>query len=348
MTRILGVGFLGAGPATQAIHLPTLARLQNKFRIANVMDPVGATAEAVAARVGAAWTTDAAALLADPAVDVVAISSPSQFHAEQALAAIAAGKRGILIEKPLAVTREEADAIADAAREAGTAIIVGAMHVFDPGWRAALEHHAEKMCGASFIRQTVALPPNPVFEDRATEIASRVGPPPPRDYSQPEVRAAAIRGGILGLAIHDLPLVRQLVADWAEIEVLSARALAPFGYVLNMRAGAQLIQMVASFHRHCAAAWSLECHGQDGVTTVNFTPSYVHAGSADVAWTGPEGSTTIRSKRSNGYEAEWEHIHAMLVDNAPPIQTIADALDDFSFAMQVADGAAREAAKDWF
>ncbi|MES2301779.1 MAG: hypothetical protein V4521_06860 [Pseudomonadota bacterium] len=63
MTRILGVGFLGAGPATQAIHLPTLARLQNQFRIANVMDPVGATAEAVAARVGAAWTTDAAALL---------------------------------------------------------------------------------------------------------------------------------------------------------------------------------------------------------------------------------------------------------------------------------------------
>lgn len=348
MTQIFGVGFLGAGPATQAIHFPTLARLQDRFRIASVMDPVGATAEAVAERVGSAWTTDMDTLLADPAVDVVAISSPSQFHAAQALAAIAAGKRAILIEKPLAISREEAEAIAVAARQAGTAIVVGAMHVFDPGWRAALLHHAEKMRGASFIRQTVALPPNPVFEDRATEIASRGGPPPPRDYSQPDVRAAAIRGGILGLAIHDLPLVRQIVADWAEVEVLSARALAPFGYVVNMRAGAQLIQMVASFHRHCATAWSLECHGSAGVTTVNFTPSYVHAGSAQVTWAGPDGTTTIRSQRSNGYEAEWEHIQAMLAHSAEPIQSIDDALDDFSFAMQVADGAAREAAKDWF
>ena len=35
---MLGVGFLGAGPVTQAIHLPTLASLGERFRVARVMD----------------------------------------------------------------------------------------------------------------------------------------------------------------------------------------------------------------------------------------------------------------------------------------------------------------------
>jgi Oxidoreductase family, NAD-binding Rossmann fold len=48
-----------------------------------------------------------------PEVGVVAICSPGQFHAAQVEAATAAGKRGILCEKPLATTVEEAQLIAD-------------------------------------------------------------------------------------------------------------------------------------------------------------------------------------------------------------------------------------------
>jgi myo-inositol 2-dehydrogenase / D-chiro-inositol 1-dehydrogenase len=42
-----------------------------------------------------------------------AICSPAQFHVAQVEAATAAGKRGILCEKPLATTVEEAQLIAD-------------------------------------------------------------------------------------------------------------------------------------------------------------------------------------------------------------------------------------------
>ena len=34
----IGVGFLGAGPVTQAIHLPTLARLTETFAVVHVND----------------------------------------------------------------------------------------------------------------------------------------------------------------------------------------------------------------------------------------------------------------------------------------------------------------------
>jgi predicted dehydrogenase len=57
-------------------------------------------------------------LVADPEVDVVYVASPHSEHLEHALLAIAAGKH-VLIEKPMAVTAEQARRIVRAAREAG-------------------------------------------------------------------------------------------------------------------------------------------------------------------------------------------------------------------------------------
>ena len=53
----IGVGFLGAGPVTQAIHLPTLARLTETFAVVHVNDIDATVAASVAARVGAAHST---------------------------------------------------------------------------------------------------------------------------------------------------------------------------------------------------------------------------------------------------------------------------------------------------
>lgn len=61
--------------------------------------------------------TSVEALCGDDEVDVVYISSPHPFHAEHALAAIAAGKP-VLIEKPIAMSADEAEQIASAARNA--------------------------------------------------------------------------------------------------------------------------------------------------------------------------------------------------------------------------------------
>ena len=61
-------------------------------------------------------------LVADPEVDAVYVASPHPFHAEHSLLAIAAGKH-VLVEKAFTVNAAQAQRIADAAREAGVAVV---------------------------------------------------------------------------------------------------------------------------------------------------------------------------------------------------------------------------------
>src|SRR5664279_3189635 len=62
------------------------------------------------------------ALVADPGIDAIYVATPHPSHREQALAAIAHGKH-VLIEKPIAMSADEAREIADAGRRAGLLVM---------------------------------------------------------------------------------------------------------------------------------------------------------------------------------------------------------------------------------
>ena len=341
MTDRIGVGFLGAGPVTQAIHLPTLARLTDVFRVAKVMDVSENVARSVAARVDASFTTGIDALLADPDVDVIAICSPHQFHAEQVIAACRAGKKAVLCEKPFATTGEQARSIAAVSVETGVPILVGAMHAYDPGWLAAKQAIASAGATAQLIRSSIVLPPNARFEDFATEVITRPAPATP-DFDDPEVVAGVVSAGVMGLAIHDLPLVRSLLTDWRDLEVLSSSALAPFGYSIVCRSGDQVVELHALMSQNWAPSWHLQVFSAEQVATVGFTPSYVHAGSA-VARIETPGLTTVHGPTDyNGYEGEWHEL-AKIVSGAAPAIEAADLIDDLKFALSIAELAAHRA-----
>jgi phthalate 4,5-cis-dihydrodiol dehydrogenase len=70
------------------------------------------------------------ALCADPAIDVVYVATPHQFHAAHARLAFAAGKHA-LVEKPMALTLDECRSMVDAARAAHRYLVVGHSHSFD-------------------------------------------------------------------------------------------------------------------------------------------------------------------------------------------------------------------------
>lgn len=333
----LGVGFLGAGPVTQAIHLPSLARLTDLFAVAHVMDADAAVAGAVASRAGARSSTTMDELLADPAVDVVAICSPNRFHAAQVIAACRAGKRAVLCEKPFATSPEEAAEISAVSAETGVPIVVGAMHTFDPGWLAAEEMWGDLPETAHTIRSAIVLPPNARFEDFATEVIARPAWPA-MDLSDPNVVAGALEGGVLGLAIHDLPLVRRFVPRFDDLQVLHAGPVKPIGYVLVLRAGGRTIELTAAMTSTWQPDWSFEVIGPDAALTVQFTPSYVQAGSA-VAQLIRDGRRTIAGPFDhNGYEGEWRRIAAIASGTAEPPSTQA-LIDDLSFALAIAAGA---------
>lgn len=127
---LLQVGVIGTG-MIGALHARNLTRATQRATVAAVMDIDEARAQAVAADCGAKAFTDAAALIADPAVDAVLIASPDAFHAEQAIACIEADKP-VLCEKPMATTVAEAERVLRAELAAGRRLAqVGFMRVYD-------------------------------------------------------------------------------------------------------------------------------------------------------------------------------------------------------------------------
>lgn len=337
MTPTIGVGILGAGPVTQAIHLPTLARLTDTFTIEHIMDVSPEVARSVATRVGARWTSSMEELLADPAVEVVAVCSPHRFHAAQVIAACLAGKKAVLCEKPFAMTGAEAEQIAAVSAQTGVPIIVGAMHAYDPAWLAISERVSSS--DMHTIRSSIVLPPNIRFEDFATEVHGR-----PNDVDVPfPADASAVAGmladGVMGLAIHDLPLIRALSgARWNEVRVHSAEVLRPFGYLIVLSIGGVHVELHALLSDNWSPDWHLTAVGDNLIAEIEFTPSYVQAGSGASRITSVGQEITFIPADFNGYEGEWREL-ALVAGGAEPRLASQALIDDLRFALDISEKA---------
>ncbi|MBF0326121.1 MAG: bi-domain-containing oxidoreductase [Alphaproteobacteria bacterium] len=133
----VGVGILGAGSFLQAVHIPNMLAMPESFQMVGVMNRTGASAKAVAERIGAAYAaTDADAILGDPAVGLVVIGTRHDLHGSLVLAALKAGK-AVLVEKPLCLTHAELDAIEDFTRAHpdGPLLLTGFNRRFSPAMR---------------------------------------------------------------------------------------------------------------------------------------------------------------------------------------------------------------------
>ena len=72
---------------------------------------------------GITWMPTYEEMLAYPDVDAICICTPSGLHAEEAIAALRAGKH-LVIEKPVSIVNEDADRILAAAEESGKVVSV--------------------------------------------------------------------------------------------------------------------------------------------------------------------------------------------------------------------------------
>lgn len=127
---MIGVGIIGAGHFG-AVHARAIAAVP-ELRLAGVCRNERTAVEAFAAEHGGAPYEDWRLLLDDPAVEAVVIATPHALHTEIAVAAAQAGKH-ILLEKPMAPTLAECDAINQAVAAAGTRLMIGhVMHFAHP------------------------------------------------------------------------------------------------------------------------------------------------------------------------------------------------------------------------
>jgi predicted dehydrogenase len=333
------VGIIGAGPGVAALHLPVLGRLPGLFRVAHIADAGSGRARNLAEGCGARWSVGEAELLADPAVEVVAICSPPTEHARHILAALASGKRAIFCEKPLAATGQEADAVISACRAADAVLVVGTNHLFDAAWGRA-KHHLVALKGrVQAVSVTLALPPNDRYHQMVAEggpfQAARRGRP---DVGEPAVAAGVLRQLLTGLAIHDLPAVRDIAPGMDE--VVYARLAPPIGYAVGYRAGDVLVQLaLAMLPEGPDALWRMTIATSHDRIEVTFPPAFVHAGSAATRVRSVDGQwTEYRRDEEDGYVAEWRLLASLLEGEAP--MEYDELLADAHYVLDLADAAA--------
>ena len=128
----LGLGIAGLGMAGAV--MVRAAAAHPGIKLCAAADPHDAPRAAFARDCNALAYADIRELCADPAVEAVYIATPHQFHAEHAAIAATAGKH-IILEKPMALTLADCDAIIAAAERADVRLIVGHTHAFDPAVR---------------------------------------------------------------------------------------------------------------------------------------------------------------------------------------------------------------------
>ena len=129
----IGLGICGLGMAGGVMVRAAAAHSGYALRAA--ADPHPAPREAFARDFNASAYPDMERLAADPAVDVVYIATPHQFHAPHAIMAAERGKH-VILEKPMALTLADCDAILAAVERNKVRLIVGHTHAFDPNVRA--------------------------------------------------------------------------------------------------------------------------------------------------------------------------------------------------------------------
>ncbi|MEN9883954.1 MAG: 1,5-anhydro-D-fructose reductase, partial [Bacteroidota bacterium] len=119
MEKKYGFGIVGAGMIAH-VHARAIREIQ-QAKLVGVFSTTPQKREAFAGKENCKAFDSLEAMLADPAVDIVCICTPSGAHQDPALACIAAGKH-CLIEKPLEVTLEKCDRIITAADEKGVKV----------------------------------------------------------------------------------------------------------------------------------------------------------------------------------------------------------------------------------
>jgi predicted dehydrogenase len=130
----VGVGIVGAGIFGRR-HAQAYAGHRDA-RLLAVCDLERGRAEALASQFGGTAYTDVVAMLRHPGLEAVSVVTPDQAHREVAVEVAAAGKH-LLVEKPLATTIEDAQAIIEAARASGVLLMVDFHNRWNPPFCAA-------------------------------------------------------------------------------------------------------------------------------------------------------------------------------------------------------------------
>ncbi len=264
-------GVIGCGGIARRKTIPGMM-LANNLELVSVMDSVLSVAEEVKEEFGAKYAFDNyEAILAQDEIDAVYIASPVFFHKEQAIAA-AKAKKHILLEKPMAMTVEDAIEIKKACEENGVKLGVGFLMRFHG-------YHQE-------IKKIIA-------DGKIGDIVSMRGQftcwYPDIEGAWRQKKATAGGGALVDMGIHVIDLL-QYLSGLKATEVVAFNQTQTFGYEVDDSSGVimkmdngSIAYVDSNFNIPDAASVAkLEIYGTKGSIVASGTLAQAEVGSVNV------------------------------------------------------------------
>ncbi|MCA9234425.1 MAG: Gfo/Idh/MocA family oxidoreductase [Planctomycetales bacterium] len=204
----MNIGIIGAG-AIGRKH--AAAAGQSGANVRWVVDVDLAQAQELAKEHGAEAADSADALWADRATSAVIVAVPNKWHADVAIAALDAGK-DVLLEKPMACTVAECQAINQAALANGRVLQVGFVHRFTAVGRLAKSLADEGRCGR-------------IYHARAQLSLRRGVPGLGKWFTTKEISGG---GALIDVGVHLIDLALH-VMDYPQLSDVCGQTYATFG-----------------------------------------------------------------------------------------------------------------------
>lgn len=319
MTRIaiIGAGRIGQVNA-RAIHAHPQAEL------VLVCDPIEANATALAEAHGVPWSLDPSETFASDDVDAVIIGSPTKFHVEHILSAVAAGKKA-LCEKPVALELAEAERCLEELGD-NTDVMMGFNRRFDPTF--------------SEIRRRVKN--GEIGDLHQLTVISRDPLAPPAEY-------VAGSGGIFkDMTIHDFDMVRFFFDDIVEVVAVGTntdeaiKAQGDFDQVMVTLKSADGRMATIINSRTCAFGYDqrLEAFGSEGALSAdNLTATAVRRNSRQQTGAKPRVMDFFLDRYVDAYRLELDAFLAAALEGRPMSPSVRDGYE----ALRLADAATTSA-----
>lgn len=259
---ILGAGFMGS------VHASSYRALGERVKVKWVASRTIDRAARVAGLVGAEATTDLRQAVSDPEVEAIDVCLPTPLHREAAERAFAAGKH-VFLEKPLALTLEDADAILAAADRAGRTLMVGLVLRF---WPEYVELRRQVEAGALGRPLAVA--------------TSRLSPP--ADWNEWMADRSQSGGTAVDLMIHDLDQMNWLLGRPRSVYAREPRP-GHVQAVVEHEEGSGLAEASMCMPRSYPFSSAIRLLGERGLAEYRFSAAPAEEGGNIGAAQGPPG-----------------------------------------------------------
>lgn len=356
MTR-LKMGIIGCGAIAQLQHLPHLRLMHDRFEIAGLCDLSPKLLAAMGQEYGVPERQRFLDYhdLVQSDIDAV-IVCPSASHAEPSIAAARFGKH-VFVEKPMCVTKAEAEAMVSAAEQANVVLQVGYMKRHEPAYRFAQARVAE-MSDVRFVQVNHLHPNNSLhlaeftilrFDDlpdglrEATAAERRQGIATALGYAAPDRVPADISlafGHILGSMIHDIGNLHGLFGPpacvlsteiWADGHGITTvleypgtvRAVCSWVDLPELHAFKETLEVYGGRERVLVSFPTGFAIGQDSVVTIHGMDADRKAWRKQYAW------------HDNPFRIEIEHFRDSVLTGLPPLTDGRSAIDDIALVSDI-------------